>query len=157
VVGGETTIRDEFLSGARFRYAHLLGWKFLTVALVRKKLLAEIQRRLRLGRGASAEPESARPPAGASRVGDLLSIGVLPRCKGSDVAGRLIEAFAQAGAARGYEKLELCVSEDNHRAIAFYEKQNWYEVMRRQSDVWFRYDLHEAEQNVSHSKQIENG
>jgi len=140
-VGGDPTIRDEFLRKAVFRYPHILFWKFLTVSIVRRKLLAELFRKLRIGRRTSTSTPLVPQTTNVTRSGDLVSIGVFPQCQGSGIAGQIIEEFRQAGVRRGYDVLRLSVRTDNSRAVAFYKKHGWIEAARDRSGVRFELGL----------------
>ena len=125
-VGGNPSIRDDFLSSAMFRYPHLIFWKFLSKRLVRRVLLQELARKLHRKRAIVHSGNTKGPSAGV-RLGNLLSICVLPDYKGTGVAGKLIESFQLACKAIGYERLPLSVVSENSRAVAFYKKHNWHE------------------------------
>jgi len=64
-------------------------------------------------------------PLSAGRVCGLGSIGVLPECRGTGVAGDLLQAFQAVAQEQGYDQLRLSVLSDNPRAIAFYRKHGW--------------------------------
>jgi len=128
-VGGNSHIREEFLSLALFRCPHLLLWKFLSSRLVRHVLLRELARKLRQ-KNAVALSKNTKVPSGEVRSGNLLSICVLPECEGTGVGGKLIESFQLACKAEGYERLTLSVLKQNSHAIIFYKKHGW-----RQSDA----------------------
>ncbi|MHC4326205.1 MAG: hypothetical protein ACYSUX_18195 [Planctomycetota bacterium] len=91
-VGGDPYIREEFLSLAKFRYLHLIFWKFLSKRLVRRVLLKELAGKLHRKR-AVARSGDTNEPGIVVRSGNLLSICVLPDYKGTGVAGKLIESF----------------------------------------------------------------
>jgi ribosomal protein S18 acetylase RimI-like enzyme len=139
-VGGDPHIRDEFLSSALFRYSHLIFWKFLSKRLVRRVLLQELARKLRRKR-AAAHSADTKAPGAEVRSGNLLSICVLPDCKGTGVAGKLIESFQLACKAKGYERLTLSIVSDNSRAAAFYKKHNWHECGKAGESTRFFLDL----------------
>jgi ribosomal protein S18 acetylase RimI-like enzyme len=139
-VGGNPHIRDEFLSSALFRYPHLIFWKFLSNQLVRRVLLQELARKLRR-KHAAAHSGDTKAPSNVVRSGNLLSICVLPDCKGTGVAGKLIESFQLACKAKGYERLTLSIVSDNSRAAAFYKKHNWHECGKAGESTRFFLDL----------------
>lgn len=144
-VGGEPTIRSEFLAKAVFRYAHILVWRFLSSSIVRKKLLAEAYRRLRVvdRQVGKRNVSSVRRP-NVLRSGNLLSIAVFPYCCGTGVAGRLIESFRTAAGEEGYDVLRLSVRNDNLRAIKFYKKHGWHVTGR--DDAGTRFQIAVAEE-----------
>jgi ribosomal protein S18 acetylase RimI-like enzyme len=60
----------------------------------------------------------------------ILSIAVNPKFQGKG-AGKLLMVESEAIARRkGFEKMNLTVSADNHQAIRFYESLGWQKVMR---------------------------
>ncbi|MHC4555695.1 MAG: GNAT family N-acetyltransferase [Planctomycetota bacterium] len=140
-VGGDPNIRDGFLKRAILRYPHLLLYKSLTSRIVRSKLIAEVLRKLYLARSQSPVSSVSAEPEHALRVGSLLSIAVLPRCQGTDIAGMLMEYFRKVSIENGYDKLRLSAHLDNTRAIVFYKKHSWREVARSQTGIWFVLDL----------------
>ena len=139
-VGGDSHIRDEFLSSALFRYPHLIFWKLLSKGLVRRVLLQELAGKLGRKRTAANSSDTKAPGAGI-RSGNLLSICVLPSYKGTGVAGKLIESFQLACAAEGYERLTLSVLKQNSRAVAFYKKHGWHQSGKSGESIRFFLDL----------------
>jgi len=139
-VGDNPHIRDEFLSSALFRYPHLIFWKFISKRLVRRVLLQELIKKLRRKR-ADAHSGDTKAPSAVVRPGNLLSICVLPDCKGTGVAGKLIESFQLACTTEGYERLTLSVLSENSRAVAFYKKHNWHECGKAGESTRFFLDL----------------
>ena len=125
-VGGKPDIRDRFLKYAMIRYPHIILWKFLTKALVRKTLINELVRKLVLKREKNL-PEKAEPKNINIKQGNLLSICVLPERQGGGVADELIESFQGACADMGYEQIKLSVLCENSRAKSFYQKHGWQE------------------------------
>ncbi len=123
-VGGDSHIRDKFLSSALFRYPHLLFWKFLSKRLVRRVLLQELTGKLRRKRSANHSGDTTAP-SDMVRSGNLLSICVLPDYEGTGAAGRLIESFQLACKTEVYNRLTLSVLKQNSRAVAFYKKYGW--------------------------------
>ncbi|MGB2862922.1 MAG: GNAT family N-acetyltransferase [Sedimentisphaerales bacterium] len=139
-VGGDSHIRDEFLSSALFRYPHLIFWKFLSKQLVRRVLLQELARKLHRKRTA-AHSGDTKAPSAQVRSGNLLSICVLPDCKGTSVAGKLIESFQLACAVEGYQRLTLSALSKNSRAVAFYKKHGWRQSGKSGESTRFCLDL----------------
>ncbi|MHC4147216.1 MAG: GNAT family N-acetyltransferase [Planctomycetota bacterium] len=139
-VGGDTHIRDEFLSSALFRYPHLIFWKFLSKRMVRRVLLQELVRRLHRKHTAALSREAKAPGTG-TRSGSLLSICVLPDCEGIGVAGKLIESFQHVCRAEGYERLTLSVVSDDNRAVAFYKKHGWSQSSKYGESIRLFLDL----------------
>jgi len=139
-VGGDSHIRDEFLSSALFRYPHLIFWKFFSKRMVRRVLLQELVRKLHL-KHAAALTRNTKAPRSEIRSGNLLSICVLPDCEGTGVAGKLIESFQLACKAEGYERLTLSVVSENSRALAFYKKQGWRQSGKSGESIRFFLDL----------------
>ncbi len=137
-VGGKPRIRGEFLHKAFFRYPHIILWKFFTSSFVRKRLLAELFKKLRINRSASKAATSA---SNTTNRGKLLSIAVFPEYQGTGVAGQLVESFREVSKERGYDILELYVFSSNTRAIAFYKKHGCYEVSKHKDSTKFRLDL----------------
>ncbi len=135
-VGGDTNIRDEFLHKALFKYPHLLVWKFLTCGVVRKKLTLELLTKLQF----KNENTASKSPVNELDCGVLLSIGVCPVRWGKGIADKLIESFSDT-AKKQYDKLRLTVHTDNTRAIAFYIRNNWYEVGRTEDSTKLHLDL----------------
>lgn len=141
-VGGEPTIRSEFLRRAVFRYSYILLWKFFCTCIVRKKLLAELLRKVRVAYRRDPKATTAKGQrTDTRRSGNLLSIGVLPQYRGTGVAGKLIEAFRTASVEGFYDVLKLSVQPDNGRAIAFYRKHGWREVGRDGRSIRLQLDL----------------
>lgn len=140
-IGGKPGIRGEFLHKAFFRYPHIILWKFFTSSFVRKRLLAELFKRLRTDRSASKAAISAQKPRDMANCGSLLSIAVYPEYQGTGIAGQLIESFQEASAEEDYDFLELFVFSDNLRAIGFYKKHGWCEVGKYESSTKFQLDL----------------
>lgn len=56
-----------------------------------------------------------------------LTMGVIPKYQRMGIGGQLLEELYKAVSAKGISKISLGVHEDNHPAIALYEKQNWIE------------------------------
>ena len=139
-VGGNPHIRDEFLNSALFRYPHLIFCKFLSKRLVRRVLLQELARKLYRKRAAAHSGDTKAPSAGV-RSGNLLSICILPACKGTGVAEKLIESFQLACKAEGYERLTLSVVSENSRAVAFYKKHGWRQSGKSGESTRFCLDL----------------
>ena len=123
-VGGDPNIREEFLSSALFRYPHLIFWKFLSKRLVRRVLLQELAGKLHRKRNVNHSGDTTAP-SDPVRSGNLLSICVLPECKGTGIAGRLIGSYQLVCKAEGYQRLTLSVEKENRRAVAFYKKHGW--------------------------------
>jgi len=139
-VGGDSHIREEFLSSALFRYPHLIFWKFLSKRLVRRVLLQEIARKLHL-KHAAALTRNTKAPSTGIRSGNLLSICVLPDCEGTGVGGKLIESFQLACKAEGYERLTLSVLKQNSHAVTFYKKHGWRQSGISGESIRFYLDL----------------
>ena len=139
-VGGNSHIREEFLSSALYRYPHLLLWKFLNKRLVRRELLQELARKL-LRKNAATLSKNTKVPSGKVRSGNLLSICVLPECEGTGVGEKLTESFQLACKAEGYQRLTLSVLTQNSRAIAFYEKHGWRQNNVSGESIRFVLDL----------------
>jgi ribosomal protein S18 acetylase RimI-like enzyme len=126
-VGGQPDIREEFLRFAMLRYSHTLFWKFLIRSLVRKTLLDELFKKLRLKHKVVSKADEKELKADGES-GSLLSICVLPDWGGTGVADQLIEIFQKTCAAIGFRHLKLSVVSTNSRAIAFYKKHLWCET-----------------------------
>jgi GNAT superfamily N-acetyltransferase len=71
-------------------------------------------------------------PAGVARAWHLVSMWVSPARRGSDLAGRLVEAVAGAARADGATRLILWVTEVNDRARAFYGRLGFSPTGARQ-------------------------
>jgi len=140
-VGGDSSIREEFLHKAIFRYPHILLWKFFTSAIVRRTLLTELFRKLHFRHRSSAPIASAPQTSNAARIGNLLSIAVSPQLQGTGIADQLVESFQKASAERGYDILTLGVLTNNLRAVAFYKKHAWHEVHKYGSHTKFQLEL----------------
>jgi ribosomal protein S18 acetylase RimI-like enzyme len=140
-VGGEPDIRNQLLRYAMVRYPRIIFSRFLTSSVVRRVMLRELRRRLRQSKGAASPPQITRPQETAVHLGNLLSICVRPECMGTGIAGELIQSFARACAAKGFNRLTLTVVPENSRAIAFYKKHGWRETDRSKSSVRFVLDL----------------
>ena len=136
VVGGGNDIRDEFLHKALFKFPHLLLWKLFVSAMVRKKLIDEFLSKCR--------PKKLSNPTvnqiDESDCGVLLSIGVLPDCRGKGIADKLVEKFSEL-AKEQYKKLRLTVHSDNVQAITFYKRNSWYEVGKTEDSTKFHLDI----------------
>lgn len=69
------------------------------------------------------------PPAARSKEVTpyvvLTSLGVHPGKRGSGVADEVMRKFEELSLARGYGAMRAATSQDNHRAIAFYQKTGW--------------------------------
>lgn len=140
-VGGDPTIRDGFLRKAIFRYPHILFWKFLTVSIVRRKLLAELFKKFHIGRRTSSSDVLEPQKADEVQSGGLVSIAVLSQFQGTSIAGELIKSFQATSVEKGYDIMRLSVYTNNLRAIAFYKKHGWYEIGREQSSTHLQLDL----------------
>jgi ribosomal protein S18 acetylase RimI-like enzyme len=150
-VGGHPHIRAEFVKTAPLRYAHVILGRVFVSPVVRQRALGTFATLFQKKQNhpdaqAAAHAEAARRGV---RLGTLLSIGVLPAARGSDVAGCLIEAFADACAARGYGYLELGVYTSNTRAIAFYQRHGWEKIGECGTSSQFGLNL--AARNSLHS------
>ena len=141
VAGGGQDIRDRFLSDAVRRYPALLCWKWLTVRIVRNTITREILRRIQSRLVASNRGESGVSKKRTGPRCGLLSIAVLPECEGFGIGSRLVEAFDQACARRGYEAVSLSVKTQNQRGIDFYKKNDFKEVRRTPTGIWFERNL----------------
>jgi ribosomal protein S18 acetylase RimI-like enzyme len=139
-VGGKPHIREQFLRIAIFRYSYLIFWKFFTKSMVRNAILKELAKKLHL-KCMSSSLEDSQQENSTARCSNLLSICVFPEYKGTGIAGRLIESFQAACAAKGYDTIELSVVTDNARAIAFYKKHDWREVGKSGESTKFVLDL----------------
>lgn len=56
-----------------------------------------------------------------------LTMGVIPEYQRMGIGGKLLEELYKEAFAKGVSKISLGVHEENHPAIALYEKQNWIE------------------------------
>jgi ribosomal protein S18 acetylase RimI-like enzyme len=139
-IGGDHHIREEFLNSALFRYPHIILWKFLSKQLVRRVLLQEFVKKLHRKR-AVAHSGDTKAPNTSVHSGNLLSICVLPDCKGTGVAGKLTESFQLACKTEGYERLTLSVVSENSRAVAFYKKHGWRQSDKSGESISFFLDL----------------
>ena len=70
-----------------------------------------------------------------TKKGDLLSICVLPDCRGSGVANQLIHEYERALFDNGRSVCMLSVESDNARGIRFYEK-NGYMVYKKYGESY---------------------
>ena len=132
VAGGDSQTRQLFLSRAKRRHILLLFQKFITSNIVRKKLLAELFRQLKIRNNRKKEHRKV-----IRKSGNLLSIGVLPEYQGSEIANKLMEQFIDASQKNGAEILKLSVRLENDRAINFYKKHGWYEIHRNNTSIRF--------------------
>jgi ribosomal protein S18 acetylase RimI-like enzyme len=141
VIGGGPDIRAEFLRRARFRLAHVILWRALTRPLVRRRILSRIASTVRGGR---PDPQSAahrEAELRQTRLGTLLSIGVLPQAQGTGIAAELVRSFCDLCRQRGFGYLELGVYTSNARAIAFYRKRGWQEIGSTDDQTFFGLDI----------------
>jgi ribosomal protein S18 acetylase RimI-like enzyme len=127
-VGGEPGIRDELIRYAVVRYPNLILLKFLTNSLVRKVMLEVLVRKIFKRKPLIAFSKNSTKQVTTIRTGNLLSICVLPECRGTGVAGKLMDSFRKTCSAKGFKRLTLSVVTENARAIAFYNKLGWHEV-----------------------------
>ena len=70
-------------------------------------------------------PENIETTNTNMKIGNLLSICVLPERQSSGLADKLIESFQNACLTQKYKQLTLSVLSENTRAIAFYKKHQW--------------------------------
>ena len=141
-VGGEPGIRDQFIRYAKVRYPNLILLKFLTNSLVRKVMLGVLVKKIFKRRPTIRFSKNSAKQETAIRTGNLLSICVLPECRGTGIADKLVETFRLRCIARGYKRLTLSVVTKNARAIAFYKKHNWREFSRSGESTKFVLDLY---------------
>jgi len=127
-VGGEPGIRDELIRYAMVRYPNLILLRFLTNSLVRKVMLEVLVKKIFKRKPIIRFSKNSTKQVTAIRTGNLLSICVLPECRGMGVADKLIDSFQKRCSAEGYKLLMLSVFTENARAIAFYRKHCWREV-----------------------------
>ncbi|MDA0238639.1 MAG: N-acetyltransferase [Proteobacteria bacterium] len=64
---------------------------------------------------------------------DILTICVLPERRRAGFAGALLREFERRGPTIGISDIFLEVAEDNAAAIAFYQRQDYFEVGRRRN------------------------
>ncbi|HEY0490680.1 MAG TPA: GNAT family N-acetyltransferase, partial [Telluria sp.] len=62
---------------------------------------------------------------GAAADLNLIAMWVRPRYRGAGVAAALVEAVKEHAAVAGHLRVVLDVSQDNHRAVAFYRKMGF--------------------------------
>lgn len=145
VVGGGPDIRDQFIRGARYRFAPVILWRTLTRPVIRRRLIGRLlscfHRQADGGSQDAAHREAARRGV---RLGTLLSIAVLPEVQGTGAAGKLVAAFCDTSRRQGFGYLELGVYTSNTRAIAFYHKLGWHEIGRSHDQSFYGFDLGQA-------------
>lgn len=93
------------------------------------------QRRAKRPSAAPAMPEGIDAQA-ATKAHSLMSLGILPECRGGGLASEVVKAFEAHVAQRGGSGVKVSTSKDNARALGFYQKQG-YRVYRdtRPGDV----------------------
>jgi ribosomal protein S18 acetylase RimI-like enzyme len=139
-VGGDPHIRDEFLNSALFRYPHLILWKFFSKRLVRRVLLQELAGKLQRKR-TDTHSSYTKIPCSGIRLGNLLSICVLPDYQGAGIGSKLIESFQLACKDKGFQQLTLSVLQENSHAAAFYKKHGWRQSNTFGDSIRFVLDL----------------
>ncbi len=83
-----------------------------------------------LNRGKKKPPP---PPTGPPPFG-ILAIGVDARAQGKGVGRALMEYSENAARQSGFSQMWLSVRQDNHQAVAFYERLGWVKVL--ENGVW---------------------
>lgn len=108
-------------------------WRGLVARLGHVRVAA----RALFSRRPAVAASSTTPEQPAIAAARLLSIAVLPACRGTGCAETVMRFFEQALRERGLALAELTVNSDNARAIHFYRKAGWNVAKQGQHSIAF--------------------
>lgn len=146
VIGGAPELRRRFILLNAIRLLPLILWKAVTNRAVRHRVGLAFRRLLE--KLSPNLPQSRRfdppePPAGTWSL--LLYVCAHPDFRRRGVAGKLLEAFRQGSATKGFKTVRLTVLNDNAAAIRCYRKAGWTEVASNEEMAYFEAPAAEAE------------
>ena len=128
IVGGDPSIRKNFIKRGARRFLPLLAVKFFTDSKVRSSFIHKMANRLRIRTSAHNDEKKDAPipdHANGPRSALLQVICVLAEGRGSGIASDLMESFRQACRQADYPVMYLTVLSSNVRAISLYRKCGW--------------------------------
>jgi len=128
VAGGSADIRSRFLRRAWRAFFGAILRKSIVDCVVRSALLNWV--RGKLGRRQSDQGETDDVAPGGRERARLQVICALEEWRGTGAAAALMASFRQACREAGCGEIELSVSTDNARAIAFYVRMGCKTVDR---------------------------